>query len=40
MQLVRNQADYSGESVNRKAASMVLAKSQEFSDCIEKEIEK
>jgi len=40
MQLVRNQADYSGESVTRKAASMVLAKSQEFSACIEKEIEK
>jgi len=40
MQLARNQADYSGGSVSRKAASVWLAKSQEFSEYIKKEIEK
>jgi len=40
MQLVRNQADYSGESISRKAASVWLYKSKEFFEYIDKEIEK
>jgi hypothetical protein len=38
MQIVRNQADYSGEPVSRKAASLRLAKLQELFGYIKKEI--
>ena len=38
MQLAGNQADYSGESVSRKAASVSLSKLQEMFAYIEKEI--
>jgi hypothetical protein len=38
MQIIRNQADYSGESVSRKAASRCLAKLQEMFGYTEKEV--